>query len=158
REIDGLKQPTDGGDSIWSMWTSADPSNAGQTKFLEFAEQRLRWHVRASFPSQSFMVEPDALFGIGADSTKSARLLRFDASIAFAMGRLADTHRIVVVSDSFTLRDAMMRVNEHWGNTNGRCVHAFFGQACDPRWRTVKRSDVEPKFIDLDDHQLELFG
>lgn len=158
REVEGLKTPSESTDSIWTMWTSADPSNAGQSKFLEFAEQRLRWQVRASLPWQSFVIEPEALFGLNADTAKSGRLVRFDTSIAFAMGRLAESHRLIVVSDSFTLRESMIRVNEHWGAEHGPCVHAFFGQACDPRWRTVRKSSGDPLFIDLDDHQAELFG
>jgi hypothetical protein len=148
----------DGGDSLWTMWTSADPSNSGQTKFLEFAQQRLRWQVRSVLPSQAFIVEPDALFGIGSDGTKAGRLTRFDASIAFAMGRLAESHRLVVISDSYALRDPMVRVSEIWGVKNGRCVRAFFGQASDPRWRGRRTSEFDPEFIDFDEHQLELFG
>lgn len=158
QRLPGLKMPGPGSDSIWTMWTSADPANAGQSKFLEFAEQRLRWQVRASMPWQSFVIEPETLFGLNADATKSGRLVRFDTSIAFAMGRLAETHRLIVVSDSFTLREPMMRVNEHWGAKHGPCVHAFFGQACDARWRSVRKSTEEPEFIDLDEHQAELFG
>lgn len=158
RQIQGLRAPGESADSIWTMWTSADPSNAGQSKFLEFAEQRLRWQVRASMPWQSFVIEPEALFGVNADAAKSGRLVRFDAPIAFAMGRLADTHQLIVVSDSFTLRESMLRVNEHWGTQHGSCVHAFFGQACDPRWRSVRKSDLDPVFVDLDEHQAELFG
>lgn len=145
-------------DSIWSMWTSAAPGNPGQTKFLEFAEQRLCWHVRTSFPSQSYMVEPDTLFGIGADTTKANRLLRFDAQIAFAMGRLAQTHRLVIVSDSYSLRDPIERVNEAWGQKHGNCVLAFFGQSYDSRWRRARDSKWAPDFIDFDDYHAELFG
>ena len=157
--VPGLQLPIPNGASIWSMWTAADSRNAGQMKFLEFAEQRLHWSVRTVPPRLAFTVEPEALFGIGsADASRFGRLIRFDAPIAFAMGRLAESHRLVVVSDSFALASTMARVNEHWGADNNRCALAFFGRACDQRWRGVLRDEFAPEFIDLDDHQSKLFG
>ncbi len=159
REVEGLKDPSAANDSIWTMWTAADPSNLGQAKFLEFAEQRLSWHVRRTLPWQAFMIEPDALFGIsGSDAVKASRLMRFDAQIAFAMGRLAETHRLVVITDSYALCDPIMRINENWGAEHGRCVLSFFGHACDPRWRAALKTPYAPKFIDFDDYEPELFG
>jgi hypothetical protein len=154
----GVRPPSDNGSSIWTMWTSADPGNAGQSKFLDFAEQRLRWQVRSMYPSQAYMIEPETMFGIGVDSTKSGRLLRFDAQIAFAMGRLAESHRLVVVSDSFPLRDAMLRVNENWARTTEGCGRAFFGQSSETRWLTTRHTDFDAPFLDLDRFHDELFG
>ncbi|MRD49360.1 hypothetical protein GHT07_18955 [Caenimonas koreensis DSM 17982] len=143
--------------SIWSMWTSADPSNSSQTRFLDFAEKRLQWEVRACRPWQAHVVSPDLLFGVGADLAKANRLMRFDTSIAFAMARLCDTHRVIVVSDSFALREPIARVNEYLPK-HGKVVLAFFGQALDPRWRGNLQDPFSPEFIDLDDHESELFG
>ncbi len=157
--VPGLQQPGKGRDSIWAMWTAAEPRNAGQVKFLEFAEQRLHWQVRPSRPAQSFMIEPEALFGIGTtEMGRANRLIRFDAPIAFAMGRLAQTHRLVVITDSYSLFEPMARINENWGAKNGKCVLAFFGQACDMRWRAAFRSPDAPEFIDFDEYQPKLFG
>jgi len=54
--IEGLRPPSPDAESVWSMWTSADPGNAGQSKFLDFAANRLRWQIRATHPSQAFMM------------------------------------------------------------------------------------------------------
>lgn len=159
REIPGLELAGDRGSCVWTMWTSADSRNQGQMKFLEFAEQRLGWEVRTSAPHQSFVVEPQALFGMGqTDPSRTGRLMRFDAPIAFAMGRLAQSHRLVVVSDSFALASTMFRVNEHWGGGEDDCVLAFYGRTLDSRWRQALRREHSPRLVDLDDFQRELFG
>lgn len=159
--LQGLRPAGEGSESLWAMWTAADPRNQGQEKFLEFAEQRLRWQVRRTAPSKAFMVEPSALYGVGGPSepAKSHRLMRFDASIAFAMGRLADERKLVLVSDSYALREPMARVNEHGGD----CSLAFFRHALDSRWLAdlglhAKRDAVADRFMDLDAHAASLFG
>ena len=155
----GLEPGGSGSSSVWTMMTSADPRNAGQAKFLEFAESRLGWDIRTALPVHSFMVEPQVLFGVGqADSLRNGRLIRFDASIAFAMGRLAETHRLVVVSDSFPLALTMLRVRELWEAKVGRSYLAFFGRALEPRWHGVLRGQRGLDFIDLDEDVPALFG
>src|SRR5437870_468099 len=43
-KIPGLVQATPyGKESRWVMWTSASPDNAGQSRFLDFAERELHW-------------------------------------------------------------------------------------------------------------------
>lgn len=158
-QVAGLEPGGPGSSSVWTMMTSADPRNAGQVKFLEFAETRLGWDVRTVLPFDSFVVEPQVLFGVGqADSLRNGRLIRFDALIAFAMGRLADTHRLVIVSDSFPLALSMKRVSELFEATTGRPVLAFFGRALEPRWHRVIRHEQALDFVDLDDHMPALFG
>lgn len=160
REIEGL-MPSGSGPrpTPWVMWTAAAPDNAGQNNFLEFVERELHWEVRRSFPSQAFVVEPSAIFGIGGgDSSRVGRLIRFDAAIGFAMGRLADTHRIVVVSDSYPLCEPMVRVNEHLSQNTGQCVLAFFGRSLDPRWLVAGKQQNAPRVMNLDEHESELFG
>lgn len=158
-QIEGLQRPGPTSLSPWTMWTSADPRNQGQTKFLEFARDRLFWDVRTTPPSQSFMIEPVDIFGISPPETaRLGRLIRFDAQIAFAMGRLAETHKLVIVSDSFPLASNIALINEHWGARTGGCVFAFFGHRLDSRWRNLMRNASSIRFVDLDDFQSELFG
>jgi hypothetical protein len=160
KEVPGLKPAQQiGRIPSWVMWTAAAADNEGQQKFLDFAERDLHWEVRRFAPSLAFTAEPSAIFGVsgGGDSSRASRLIRFDASIAFAIGRLADTHRIVVVSDSFPLSEPMLRVNEHHGS-NDRCTLAFFGRAIDPRWYVTIKQPNAPKFLNLDDFEVELFG
>lgn len=160
REIDGLSpsDPLSKG-SVWTMWTAASPENSGQSNFLEFVDRELHWEVRKTFPSQSFVVEPSAVLGLGgSDSSRLARLIRFDASIGFAIGRLSESHRIVVVSDSFPLCEPLTRVGAHFAQTTDQPVIAFFGRAMDSRWHLAVGKDDAIKLINLDEHEAELFG
>lgn len=146
--------------SSWVWWTSASSDNAGQNRFLEFAEKELLWTVRRFSPSDSFMVDPSASLGISNDSRITGRLTRFDAPIAFAMGRLAESDRLVVVSDSYPLADPLQRAFRLRGNSRYRNVIAFFGRAIDARWlRTLRPGESSGvDFIDLDEHEDVLFG
>ena len=157
--IPSLEPPRpDRAGSPWVMWTSASPQNPGQTKFLSFAERELNWEVRAFAPADSFMVEPSTILGISADPRSAGRLVRFDASIAFAAGRLADKRRLVVVTDSYALADTLSRVTTIGGKPN-RPALAFFGSALDARWQRMLRRDQEMlEFVDLDAHEDRLFG
>jgi len=140
------------------MWTSAAPANTGQANFLEFTEQRLKWQVRRVLPRDALMIEPAALFIPTDASTTILRLSRFDASISFAMGRLADTHQIVVVSDSYPLFEPLRRINERWEQERGKCFVAFFGHSMENRWGVAFKDQHAPEFINLDDSEAELFG
>lgn len=146
----------------WVMWTAAAQDNPGQNRFLEFAQKDLGWSVRKYAPPDSFMVEPLFVLGSasGADSKLATRLIRFDASIAFAMGRLAETHRFVVISDSFAISDSLIRAAKAANRPASDCYMCYFGRALDPRWQRHLRSDAEyvPTFIDLDEHVSKLFG
>ncbi len=157
--VQSLEPPRpDRGGSPWVMWTSASPQNPGQTKFLHFAERELNWEVRSFAPADSFMVEPSTILGISADPRSAGRLVRFDASIAFAAGRLADRHRLIIVSDSFALSDTLARTVSIAGPLN-RPILAFFGSALDARWQRLLRRKQEPlEFIDLDLYENRLFG
>lgn len=142
----------------WVMWTSSSPANAKQQNFLQFAERELHWQVRHISPSSSFMIDPPALFGFGGDATRASRLVRFDAAIAFAMGRLCDDHRIVVVTDSFSLAEPIATINANRGEINGKVVLAFFGRGLDPRWFMQFKEPNAPHFVNLDEHEEMLFG
>lgn len=157
--VPALESPrSDRSGCTWVMWTSASSQNPGQQKFLSFAERELNWEVRPFAPVDSFMVEPSTILGISADPRSAGRLVRFDASIAFAAGRLADKRRLIVVSDSFALADALSRVATIGGQTN-RPILAFFGSFLDSRWqRMLRREETSVEFIDLDAHEDRLFG
>jgi hypothetical protein len=158
-KVEGLALPTPGStEHLWVMWTSASAQNTGQQRFLDFAENDLRWTVRRFNPADSFMVEPTALLGL--DGKAAGRLVRFDASIGFAIGRLADNYRIVVVTDSFALAEPLLRAARLAPDQAARPVLAFFGRALDSRWQRVLRTepDVAPSFVDLDDFEESLFG
>lgn len=158
---EGVTAPAlSGGHSRWVMWTSAAPQNQGQARFLDFAENELHWEIRAFAPADSFMVEPVAVLGLSAESKSAGRLVRFDASIAFALGRLAETHRLVVVTDSFAISDPLLRAAQLAPEGAPRPVLASFGRALDGRWLRVLRnqSEAAPVLLDLDDFESGLFG
>lgn len=160
-QVGGLESPSDGqAHTRWVMWTSASPQNQGQTRFLEFAESELRWEVRRFSPIDSYIVEPSTALGLSTDSRAASRLVRFDASIAFAIGRLAHDHRIIVISDSFALADPLLRSAQIDAGNHRPSHIAFFGRALDPRWPRVLKGDADrsPLLIDLDDHADQLFG
>lgn len=146
--------------STWVMWTSASADNAGQNRFLEFAEKELLWAVRRVNPSDSFMVDPSSVVGLIGDPRATSRLIRFDSQISFAMGRLAESHRIVVVSDSYPLAASLERARQLRRTSQGNNVLAFFGRALDPRWQRLLRSreGVGIDFIDFDEYESRLFG
>jgi hypothetical protein len=155
-QIKGLERPGPGSSTSWVMWTSAAPQNPGQTRFLDFAENELQWEVRRVAPAESFTVEPSLV--MDASQTTRSRLIRFDASIAFAMGRLAEKRRIVVVSDSFALAQPLSLVARVPGVAERTPPKlAFFSQAIDSRWQGVIRKS-EGLFIGLEDFEAELFG
>ena len=156
-EVSDLGKPGDHG-TLWTMWTSASATNEGQSRFLEFAERELKWEVRRFSPADSYMVEPTLLLGWSSDSRSSSRLVRFDASIAFAIGRLAEKHTpLVVVSDSFALEDPLRRAARVSPEPSSLYL-AFFGRALDSRWQGVLRKESPVKFIDFDEHEDTLFG
>lgn len=154
-KVPDLTEPGQQG-AKWTMWTSASAQNQGQSRFLDFAERDLRWRVRRFSPADSYMVEPTMLLGWSADSRSASRLVRFDASIAFAIGRLAENHTpLVVVSDSFALEDPLRRAASV--SPKSSFYLAFFGRALDSRWHGVLRSERRVEFIDFEKHEHRLF-
>lgn len=141
--------------AMWVLWSSAVAANAGQIRFLQFAERELGWNVRRFSPADSYMVDPAGLGG--SDPKLANRLMRFDASIAFAIGRVATDHRIAVISDSFALAEPLLRAARTVGQRN---VLAFFGRLLDPRWQRLLRDDAgkSVEFLDLDEDEEFLFG
>jgi hypothetical protein len=144
-----------GSKTRWVMWTSASPQNEGQNRFLDFAKKELQWDVRRVSPADSFMVEPNSIRD-DSPSTRN-RLVRFDASIAFAIARLAENNGIVVVSDSFPLAQPMLLARRLGSEPP---FLAFFSRALDNRWHGLLRREPSEtlQFIDLDDSEELLFG
>lgn len=158
------------------FWTSFDPANEGQAKFLEFIEREMRWTVDA-VPVQEAVAH---LKGPGgADSPP----IRFGERIAYALGRLsvATSGGIIIISDQYSIcapmLDAVSRGVRVW--------LAFFGSQLDARYHRLLRSNVakpeeghgalppvgtpsskfgqtrpkgELSFIDLDELSTEIWG
>jgi hypothetical protein len=111
-------------------------------------------------------VDAQFLAASSAGPRLADRLTRFDTSIAYMIGRLATTHQIIVVSDSFALAEPMVRahfVRAKSGNPGSapRNVLAFFGRALDPRWHGFLHNvghEDSIEFLDLDQHEDWLFG
>lgn len=149
----GSKAPRS--DATRVAWTSYIESNQGQQKFLSYLASS--WTIRRFSPSDSFMVDPAAM-NLGPGDRPAQRLVRFDASIAFAIGALAKSHEIVVVSDSFALAEPLIRAAMSRGESATSHL-AFFGRALDGRWAKLLREGAFPlRLIDLDDHEEPLFG
>jgi hypothetical protein len=143
----------------WVMWTASSPQNAGQNRFLEFAEKELHWDVRRVNPVDSFIIEPNAIRD-DSPATRN-RLVRFDASIAFAIARLAEKNRLVVVSDSFPLAQPLLLARRLAASEREPApALAFFSRALDNRWHgLLRRESTETlQFIDLDAAEAPLFG
>lgn len=161
-------------DQIWGMWTSFHAQNTGQVRFLEYAEHTLGWAVRRVDPTDSYIIDPQTTLGIskpadGGMSRAVNRLIRFDAGIAYSIGRVADSHQIVLISDSYALaeplvRSAVARRDKRRSSglkaDNIRNYIAFFGRLLDPRWLGLLRGKAGEhiEFIDLDDYSDRLFG
>lgn len=156
--------------SPWIFWTAASGHNEGQLKFLAFVEEKLRITVRRFSPGDSLTVDPQALLAASSAPHLKDRATRFDSSIAYMIGRLADTHQVIVVSDSFALAEPMVRAMRSRWERYGQSpqppnVLAFFGRSLDSRWRSILEAGTfgDPnggvlRFFDLDKHSEQLFG
>jgi hypothetical protein len=156
--------------SVWQFWSAAAPQNEGQARFLSYIETTLGIPVRRFSPLDSIMLDPQtALATLGESSRLKERLTRFDASIAFMMGRLATNHQIILMTDSFALAEPFVRAaRARWkkfGAPQPPNVLTFFGRAVDSRWHNLFRfghfggaSLNAIKFLDLDPHVAQLFG
>lgn len=132
------------------FFTTYDPSNEGQNKFLSFVRARLGWTTETR-P----VWEADPLPRDAPRSDKSNAFVRFDAPIAFALGRLCDRRdRIIVLSDSYGLCAPMLAAAEY----DAEIVLAFFGRQVDPRWHSALAKGSRVQLLDLDAYDDELFG
>ena len=136
----------------WIMWAATSPKNEGQGRFLKHVHG-LGWDIRSFSPADSFMVDPVTTLSLAAGSRIGERMTRFDASIAYMIGRLAETCQIVLLSDSFALAEPLVRAAKSRYEAERRNAKAedreprqmppnilsFFGRALDPRWFAVIR-------------------
>jgi hypothetical protein len=136
------------------FFTTYDAQNEGQGKFLAFLRTRIQWKEE-TLPVWDADPLPDR--APWERSERRNEFIRFDSSIAFALGRLVDRRdRIVVVTDSFALEHPMLAASEYKA---AEIVLAFFGRQLDPRWLPiVKGGDSKIKFWDLDESSQALFG
>jgi hypothetical protein len=135
------------------FFTTYDAQNEGQAKFLTFIQTRLGWE-----PDPRPVWDADPLPERARwERTERNEFIRFDTSIAYALGRLLERRsKIVIVTDSFALEHPMSIAAER-GQTN--IVLAFFGRQLDPRWLPIVRGgNSKIGFINLDDHSEALFG
>lgn len=161
----------------WIMWSAVSQKNEGQARFLGHVHG-LGWDVRRFAPADSFTVDPVTTLSLSAGSRIGERLTRFDASIAYMIGRVATTAQIVLLSDSFALAEPLIRAAKTRYDTERRIAEgedrepkqmppnilAFFGRALDPRWFPLLRdwrqdgmSDCV-RFFDLEPRAHHLFG
>lgn len=147
--VDPLNYPPP---TSWIMWAATSPKNEGQARFLKHVHG-LGWDIRAFSPADSFMVDPVTTLSLAAGARIGERMTRFDASIAYMIGRLAETCQIILLSDSFALAEPLVRAAKTRYETERRNakaedreprqmppnILAFFGRALDPRWFAVLR-------------------
>jgi hypothetical protein len=136
------------------FFTTYDAQNEGQAKFLSFVRNRLQWEPETRPVWDADPLPKDAPWERGE---RRNEFIRFDAPIAFALGRLVDRKELViVVTDSFAVEQPMLAASAYGKAT---IVLAFFGQQLDPRWLPVVRGgDNRIEFWDLDEISDSLFG
>jgi len=145
------------------FYTAFDPANEGQGKFLGFIERDMGWELE-TLPVGEAVVTPTTFTTY--QSNEPRPFIRFDASISFALGRLAGVYsRVVVISDSYAIARPIMQTA-----ARGTLVTlVFFRQCLDPRWnkllreisptnKRLPRSSDKVEFLDLDQYVDELFG
>jgi hypothetical protein len=126
------------------FFTAADEANEKQAKFHDMIRNQLGWTVRQTPPH-------DATVTNTLLSDTSARITRFDALIAYAMGRLAgnpSVSRVFVMSDSWPLaaciKDCIAR--------DTPVTLCFFGDLIDTRFHKMIReySGAKFEFLELE--------
>lgn len=134
------------------FFTTYDAQNEGQAKFLNFLRTRIQWKDE---PRPVWDADPLPKDAPWERTERRNEFIRFDAPIAFALGRLLDRRdKIVVVTDSFGLEQPLLAASEY---REAAIVLAFFGRQLDQRWLPVlQRSRID--FWDLDDNSEALFG
>ncbi|HEY7244095.1 MAG TPA: hypothetical protein VH678_09460 [Xanthobacteraceae bacterium] len=134
------------------FFTTYDAQNENQAKFLAFLQTRLRWQIE---PRPVWEADPLPKEAWERGERRS-EYIRFDSSIAFALGRLVERRDgIIVVTDSFGLAQPMLAAAEYKGAEIGL---GFFSRHLDPRWLPIVRGgDDKISFYDFDEYD-ELFG
>jgi hypothetical protein len=135
-------------------FTAADDSNEKQAKFHDVLGN-MGWTVYQVPPQEASMA--NTLL-----SDQHVRIIRFDAMIAYALGRLTakteTPQNVVIISDSWPL----------WGPVHDcasrghNITIAYFGNVIDTRWHKAFRDAETAKesltFLDLDLAHAKLFS
>lgn len=133
------------------FFSSVDDSNKPQMKFLHFLRETVKWTVVPVSPQDSCVINRRM-----APSGLAFRHVRFDALIAYSLGRLVgdkSISRIYVVSDSWALSGPVQD-----GLAKGADIKmVFFGSLADERWSSLFGTSHVP-FLDLDSRVNEIFG
>jgi hypothetical protein len=134
------------------FFTASQDSNEKQLKFNDMLQNELGWNVQACPPHEAMIANPLL-------TDQSCRVIRFDAMIAYCLGRLAgqpETKRIALITDSWPLarpvRDCVLRGTP--------VTVVFFGSVIDTRWHRMFR-EMDGKglrFFDLDPLAERLFN
>ena len=157
-----LLVPADESAPMAAMWTTYDVRNEGQKKYLKFME-KLGWEVIGADPRDAPLTTNLDSLGLPPTARLPNRLVRFDASLAFAAARLAE-RRITIVSDSFWLAEPLVRAARIRDSRGSSSDHApnrvcFFGRLLDERWeRLLPQVSDFVELVDLDEYVEDLFG
>lgn len=134
------------------FFTAFDPANEGQLKFLGFIRDVMKWSVEAA-PISEAIVTPPTVTTIEANQSRP--YIRFDARIAFCLGRLAGLYNVAVISDSYGICSPILETVKR----DSKVTLAYFGQLLDPRWGKNLREASSPiTWIDLDRYLEDLLG
>jgi hypothetical protein len=134
------------------FFTTYDARNEGQEKFLTFLQTRLRWKVETQPVWDADPLPKDAPW---ERTERRNEFIRFDSSIAFALGRLVGRRdKIVIVTDSFALAQPMLAAAEY---DEAEIILAFFERQLDPRWLPILREN-RITFWNLDEESEAIFG
>ncbi|MGA2441049.1 MAG: hypothetical protein ABSH08_08825 [Tepidisphaeraceae bacterium] len=133
------------------FFTAADEANEKQAKFHQMIQGQLGWTVRQMPPHEA--VVSNTLLNDGP-----SRIIRFDALIAYSLGRLAgrpDVSRVFIISDSWPLAAC---IKDCVGRGTPVTV-CFFGDFIDTRFHKLFREYDASKldFLDLE-HEPRLFN
>jgi hypothetical protein len=132
------------------LFSTFDERNEGQSKFLAFRKS-LGWEIVTVDPREAAVRAPSNVSQLDLSS-----LVRFDAQIAYCLGRLAGKFdHVVVLSDSYSLYAPMLETVER----QTEVTLCFFGQCLDGRWsKHLHKVKPQINWIDLDREQGDLFG
>jgi len=129
------------------FFTAADEANEKQAKFHQMIQSQLGWTIRQMPPHEANVT--NSLL-----SESQSRIIRFDALIAYSLGRLAGhpkVSRVFIISDSWPLaacvRDCVGR-----GTPVTMC---FFGDFIDTRWHKLFREYSDSDVLDFLDLELQ---
>jgi hypothetical protein len=101
------------------LWTSAPiGEHEGFRRFVRFLEDQLRFKVYSTVGSQSYLADLRNVLEPPLLEKANQRLQRHDVLIAYVIGRLADSHRLAVFSDSVGVADVLAAAARKRGGRN----------------------------------------